>query len=1764
MPETKKSFKTSDGIMDIPDSEIEGFLEAYPDAQEVKSFVAEKDTFDIPLDEVDGFLQAYPDAKPLSFSDPQKKNPVGSTVGSDGSIRDRETFLNTVVTLTQKRGANWTDSQWDAYADALKKNKSANFTDDEIGMIRSLQPKKANVKLAKEPTLTTPVEPVKKDEKGNVDLTDFVAKQEAYQKGLIGDTVYATPDAAEVAKQKITRKKELALIESENNAKAQVINKALQNPKYAAAADESELISWDNYNAKRTERYEQINSQIENEFKTTGDSLGTVYNEKMLNDPDFQAINNEILQKANQEMQPYKQQAQQLISSGADVNEVNAQLNAKYQELQKKYASQDPRLQELSDRYTRSLNEETKKIVAKKLLLQLNPEGELEITEKAFKPKPSVLSQQSLNYWKDVFSSPYFKSLNVDDKKQYVAKSWNYVEDALLAKGYKGEQLNSAKDSWMYNALYNTMNEVTTEGGVKGVSSLAIREFAEKTKSELEVVYKQQQEQMKSIFDSKWNDRSKAGISYALSTEMGRMKDAIDGLEKIMDAPEEAMGDFIDGMGARKGDMIPFLSGFMQLTGAADMYRISKKVENNERLTASEDAILKYNALNNQLSQTVTPSIWYKAGEATAQSLPFIGEFVATGGIFNVAKAGTQKAVTAALTRAIGEKASQKVAQNLLVKPLSFLIGAAAQTAANPQHYLTNTLERMSPELQFALSEEGEKVVAKLDFDTKVDQQGYKTGKNQDLPEALAKGFGETFVDNFTERFGDAAKVIGKFVPDKGKELMKRFALAAYMRKAGILPNEAVRDFMSKTVGWHGFGNEFFLEELPAMPLTNLITGEGPVMEGIIMEDADGNMHLDSQSLGVTALSVGAMTVFMGGAGSVAGHAIKRQQENKLHDVSFLDQNNNRVTAQIKNKNIIALQELKGKTYYEIAQWRKREFPKMDAEGNERYYIDMLAQGIQQQKIDATTNNARTRMQSRLSENSALSELNRIEQEALKKAAAEDPEVQALLDAAEEAEDYNVVIVKKEFLPWFGKRAYTEKALAGLEAKYKKGDRSEETTKRISQLRQELDVINSNIGQIRRATAAELAWMKKKEPAYYNDYVKDSEIIVMDKDGNIADQKTQDRVKNDIMPVLEKADELGTGTIEVKPAGTMGTEAQAAPAVTPTPLQTVVDGKTWVVDADGSYGTISRNDIGEYILTREDGSEKILPVSDKTNVTETLEDLGMKMPGELAPSKVKALKVLRWDAGMRKIDRILNRPDSRFNEVYNKMIEGEALTEEEKLDAITFLAESLDKIENTDTKEAEEKQRYIDLINSINDDFNAAKVKERPKPVAPAPAAAPTEEEAPKEPARKAMNFPDVSTPVRGSIIRLVGAKNDEAYNAVISAVKEAYETGKDPVQAIRDLGYVKETYTTAIKTIVEGLKPLGKKKAEVSVSEAIADIERRRQEELATIISLESTADNRRPNGSIGTQGFDPTQMRDLIKFLNEKLSLNIDKKLFEGEKLKPLIDFITDNKDLVEKIKQYVKTDPIEVSRMPDDSLSFRDGNHRANLLNLIGSDILPTIEVGQRNKVDEINAKYDAELAALQAPSAAGAYPKKKAPYTASELNDLSNIDVMEFLAEDYPQLAPLMKRGIAAFDKLTGAKAEGKNQDIDFPFPYRLASQLYFGKTETRSIEIDKALAQLESEIEVIEAQENEGKPSAPIAPGPVSPVSGINIFTPIVAAANRVAQAQDKGARAEARAELSELLSQDSKAKLIFDNIKSIHQQLSKLGENEFNKTSDCP
>lgn len=147
-----------------------------------------------------------------------------------------------------------------------------------------------------------------------------------------------------------------------------------------------------------------------------------------------------------------------------------------------------------------------------------------------------------------------------------------------------------------------------------------------------------------------------------------------------------------------------------------------------------------------------------------------------------------------------------------------------------------------------------------------------------------------------------------------------------------------------------------------------------------------------------------------------------------------------------------------------------------------------------------------------------------------------------------------------------------------------------------------------------------------------------------------------------------------------------------------------------------------------------------------------------------------------------------------------------------------------------------------------------------------------------------------------------------------------------------------------------------------------VSDIEKRRQEELLGATELLNVEDVRRPNGAIGTQGFDPSQMKDLVKFISDKLGLNIPENLLDKsvDTLKPLVDYISKDENLKNKILEYIKTNPSEILVLPDGTVQFVDGNHRANLLNIIGSDVIPAIN---KDKAKEINDKYNKELEALK---------------------------------------------------------------------------------------------------------------------------------------------------------------------------------------------------
>ena len=95
-----------------------------------------------------------------------------------------------------------------------------------------------------------------------------------------------------------------------------------------------------------------------------------------------------------------------------------------------------------------------------------------------------------------------------------------------------------------------------------------------------------------------------------------------------------------------------------------------------------------------------------------------------------------------------------------------------------------------------------------------------------------------------------------------------------------------------------------------------------------------------------------------------------------------------------------------------------------------------------------------------------------------------------------------------------------------------------------------------------------------------------------------------------------------------------------------------------------------------------------------------------------------------------------------------------------------------------------------------------------------------------------------------------------------------------------------------------------------------------------------------KRPNGHIGTQGFTSESLFNLIKHISKVKEFELPK----HDSLKELVNKLKDSQEKINMIFDYVKSDPIEAYKLPDESYSIKDGNHRANLLNLLGVDKLP----------------------------------------------------------------------------------------------------------------------------------------------------------------------------------------------------------------------------
>lgn len=204
-----------------------------------------------------------------------------------------------------------------------------------------------------------------------------------------------------------------------------------------------------------------------------------------------------------------------------------------------------------------------------------------------------------------------------------------------------------------------------------------------------------------------------------------------------------------------------------------------------------------------------------------------------------------------------------------------------------------------------------------------------------------------------------------------------------------------------------------------------------------------------------------------------------------------------------------------------------------------------------------------------------------------------------------------------------------------------------------------------------------------------------------------------------------------------------------------------------------------------------------------------------------------------------------------------------------------------------------------------------------------------------------------------------------------------------------------------------------------------------------------------RRPNGSVGTQGFSPEQMMGLMSHISDVRNLDLP----QYDSLKEMIYSLRERPDIVDEIIEYVKSDPIIVGKLPDDTYHLKDGNHRANLLNLLHSSVVPAIIKENMSSLNE---------------SGTGIQSIDKV--------DAVLIGGLDYRSGDYPisQQVEILKKGFGGDKKVKGFRYNTSTSTIlDFLSKNPKVPVFLFSAGCTKASELSKSGYVDKSKIYVIE-------------------------------------------------------------------------------------------
>lgn len=235
-------------------------------------------------------------------------------------------------------------------------------------------------------------------------------------------------------------------------------------------------------------------------------------------------------------------------------------------------------------------------------------------------------------------------------------------------------------------------------------------------------------------------------------------------------------------------ERVPFLGG---VYSAGDLLQVKSSADD---LFSGKGSPEDLEAVAQFIAKTEAHSekgFWEGTGDLVTAMPGYMVEFMATGGAYSGAKAGTQKAL---------KGTAEKSLKNAVINSVARVAGVAAQAAANPQMVARATSQRMAKQSMENLMQ-----LKSIPVDERPIYRDLLTENDEGFGESLVRGFLDAGIELGSERSGE---VLDKFAgPLKGAILRK------FMEK---YPGTSAAQFLQvlRKAGWNGPFNEIMEEEV--------------------------------------------------------------------------------------------------------------------------------------------------------------------------------------------------------------------------------------------------------------------------------------------------------------------------------------------------------------------------------------------------------------------------------------------------------------------------------------------------------------------------------------------------------------------------------------------------------------------------------------------------------------------------------------------------------------------------------------------------------------------------------------------------------------------------------------------------------------------------------------------------------------------------------------------------------------------------------------